>query len=71
MAIRIEYSTPAMDYRTQPRTEAHPEIRLYARSVRKTGLARFLQLWIGELAMLDHHPDQTFLPFDFDDQGSV
>ena len=39
MAIRIEYSILAMDYRTQPRTEAHPEIRLYARSVRKTGLA--------------------------------
>lgn len=24
-------------------------------------LARFLQLWIGELAMLDQHPDETFL----------
>src|SRR6476646_6425193 len=35
---RIEYSTPAMDYRTQTRTEAHPKIRPYARSVRKTGL---------------------------------
>src|SRR6478609_17380 len=47
--LRIEYSTPAMDYRTQTRTEAHPKIRPYARSVRKTGLgvdcaadARFL-----------------------------
>src|SRR6478609_7110558 len=36
--LRIKYSTPAMDYRTQTRTEAHPKIRPYARSVRKTGL---------------------------------
>lgn len=33
-----------MDYRTQPRTEAHPEIRLYARSVRKTGLAEMARV---------------------------
>src|SRR5262249_2289491 len=39
MPIRIQYSTPATYYHTQPRTQARPEIRPYARSVRKTGLA--------------------------------
>src|SRR6478735_3315836 len=60
--LRIEYSTPAMDYRTQTRTEAHPKIRPYARSVRKTGLGHqhdradglaALQVAVGLLGVLE------------------
>jgi len=33
-------------------------------------LARFLQLWLDELDKLCKRPGETFLPFDFADQGS-
>ncbi|MDT5184731.1 MAG: hypothetical protein QOJ20_6213 [Mycobacterium sp.] len=33
-------------------------------------LARFLQLWLDELDKLCQRPGETFLPFDFYDQGS-
>jgi hypothetical protein len=39
--IRIENSTPAMDYHSNDAPKPAPEIRPYARSVRKTGLGEF------------------------------
>jgi hypothetical protein len=33
-------------------------------------LARFPQLWLDEFDKLCQRPGETFLPFDFDDQGS-